>query len=192
MEIIRTIEEVRSIFISIWPFGFILLIVLAWIDKWLLTRIEGKIKRGWPFFQRALNADEQAYFETFSGCLNEVPEIGWVLFTKKQSPFVKKENNQIILWPLKIYRRAFVGFIDLNSSKPMLQFRSSAIAVLPFQWFLAGLIVVTRFWGFGIFIVPFLMFWYVNYRREKREIEQFVRGVVGEEQHSGGEPHGER
>jgi len=151
--------------------GFTLSLVLAvwgFIDLDNFRYMDVDIKRGYKIWSQPLTVEQHDYLKQLSG--DGVEE----LYTTRHPTFIRKHNDQILISAKNhmISTRAlpYLGYVNLSSSNPILEFRSS----LPMHL----LLIVVALSGF---LLPFVMIAFLaNFSREKESIENFLRKKIEE------------
>ena len=142
--------------------------IWAIIDLKAFKSIDGDIRRGIKISSKLLPEKQKLYLESLS--LNVV-ENGENLLGKEISTFIRKQNEEVIIYAKQSYgfrwRRSWplVGYVNLATSNPMLEFRSS----VPFVLFLLSL-------ALSIFLLPFVIgLGLVGFSMEIQTIEKFLQ-----------------
>jgi len=138
------------------------------IDIKEFKRVEGDMMRGVKISRRLLSEKQRRYLEDMS---DNVVEYGETLFGKDVSAFIRKENSEVIIYAKQSYgfrwRRSWpvIGYVNLASINPVLEFRSS----LPFVLFLVS-------FALSIFLLPFIVvLGIVGFGMEFQTIEKFLQ-----------------
>ena len=147
------------------------IVVLYIIDLKTFRSFDGDIRRGIKISSKSLSDQQKQYLENLSG---DVVEYGETLFGKDMSAFIRKQNGEVLIYAKQSYgfrwRRSWplVGYINLATFNPVLEFRSS----LPFVLFLISL-------ALSIFLLPFIIvIGVIGFSMEIQTIEKFLQNKV--------------
>ena len=94
------------------------------VDGYLISRFEGKIKRGVKIWGKELSHDSLQYLLNLK---NDVAEYQKAMFSEYKSAFIRVQNGEAIVYcsPRKFHSSwAYVGYIDLTSPGPELEYRA--------------------------------------------------------------------
>jgi hypothetical protein len=150
----------------------ILLIILAFfcfgiwyaVDSYLISRYEGKIKRGIKIWHRELPYESRQFLLNLK---NDVIEYRKLWFSEYKSAFIRVQNDEALIFsPPEKFRSSwpYVGYVDLTSPSPELEYRAS----------LPGLMFLISFTFIGVLI------FIVNYIFQTRAIFAFLEKKTSE------------
>jgi len=157
--------------------GFLFFVGTVGAAFWAIADVQkfmsfkGEVKRGIKVSSKPLSGKLRHYLESLS---EDIVEYRETAFGKEISAFIRKQNREVLVcakqWHGLGYRRSwpFVGYVNLSSSNPMLEFRSS----LPFHLFLLSLALT-------IILLPFLIgMWAFSFSIETQAIEKFLQSKI--------------
>ena len=151
--------------------AFVAIVIWSIIDLTAFKSFEGDIRRGIKISSKSLSDKQRQYLESLSG---DVIEYGETLFGKDMSAFIGKQNGEVIIYARQSYgfrwRRSWplVGYVNLLSPTPILEFRSS----LPFVLFLISL-------ALSVFLLPFvIIIGIISFNMEIQTIEKFLQNKI--------------
>ena len=153
--------------------GIAIFAILAWtiVDIQTFRKMDGNLKRGIKISSKPLSSEIRHYLESLSGDIVEYRETP---FGKDISAFIRKQDGEILVHAKQWYgfrhRRSwpFIGYVNLLSPVPVLEFRSS----LPFHLLLISL-------ALSIILLPFIVgMWAFSYSMDTRTIEKFLQSKV--------------
>lgn len=132
-------------------------------DAARLTQAEGGLKRGVKISSQPLPPEQADFLRNLTENIIEPGAQSW------QTPgFIRKQGSEVLIYVsdsrIRRFRRlAYVGYVNLNSPRPALEFRSS----LPYHL----LLFIPLLFVFPLAIAGFL----INFSAEKQAIEAFLR-----------------
>jgi hypothetical protein len=148
--------------------------IWAIVDTSTFTGFKRKIKRGFRVSSKSLTREQVRFLENLSRNIIEHKDS---LIGNDISAFIIKQDNEVLVHAKEWYgfrwRRAwpFVGYVNLSSPTPELEFRSS----LPFHLFIICL-------ASSIILLPFIAgMWVISFNMEKQTIEKFLQSKVESE-----------
>jgi len=148
--------------------GFSLVLgVWGVIDMNNLRNMDGDIKRGFKIWSQPLTMEQLRYLKQLSG--NVIEE----LHTTRQPSFIQKNNDQILIFANNQTLRntiPYLGYVNLSSPNPDLEFRSS----LPIHL----LLIV---FALSVFLFPFVVIMFIIFfSTQKQSIEDFLQKKIKE------------
>jgi len=102
------------------------LCIVVWVDRWYLLRYEGNIKRGLKIWSKPLPLNNLTYLNALE---EDVVELYFDDAPQKKAAFIRKSNQEVVINYRTLYTTsnlwAYVGYVDLRSRHPRLEFRNS-------------------------------------------------------------------
>lgn len=144
----------------------IVLSIWGLFDAASLTQREGALKRGVKISSQPLLPEQADFLRSLTEDILDPVAPSW------QTPsFIRKQASEVLIYVSdsrigRFRRLAYVGYVNLNAPRPVLEFRSS----LPYHLLLLILLVFV----FPLVIAGFM----INFSAEKQAIEAFLREQV--------------
>lgn len=143
---------------------FIAFAIWLLVDTYLMTRFEGKVKRGIKIWSKELAENTWKYLFSIK---QDIVEEKKTLFSTYKSKFIRIQDEEIIIYssPEKYHSTwACVGYVDLKSPTREIQYRMS----------FPGLIFLLPFTIFGI------LFFVLSFFPYKASIDSFLERKTSE------------